>query len=97
MAQILVRNLDDSVKERLRRTAAAHGRSMEEEVRVILHTVLTAEVSAEPPESHVALTARIQSLLVGVDFPPEYFDALDEIRQGSTLVDEAPRTVTFDT
>ncbi len=33
MAQLLVRNLDDDVKARLRILAAEHGRSMEEEVR----------------------------------------------------------------
>lgn len=36
MASITVRNLNDGVKRRLRRRAAGHGRSMEEEVRVIL-------------------------------------------------------------
>lgn len=36
MAQLLVRNLDAGVKEALRRRARSHGRSMEEEVRVIL-------------------------------------------------------------
>ncbi len=97
MAQILVRNLDDAIKERLRRTAAAHGRSMEEEVRVILHTALASAESSGPAESHVTLTERIQSLLVGIDVPPAYFDALDEIRSGSTLIDEAPRAATFDT
>lgn len=36
MASITVRNLDESVKRRLRVRAAEHGRSMEEEVRDIL-------------------------------------------------------------
>jgi plasmid stability protein len=36
MAQLVVRNLDDDVKEQLRRRAAAHGRSMEAEARAIL-------------------------------------------------------------
>jgi plasmid stability protein len=36
MAQLLVRNLDDDVKARLRVLAAEHGHSMEEEVRAIL-------------------------------------------------------------
>lgn len=36
MAQLVVRNLDEDVKVKLRRRAAAHGRSMEEEVRAIL-------------------------------------------------------------
>lgn len=36
MASITIRNLDDDVKTRLRMRAASHGRSMEEEVRLIL-------------------------------------------------------------
>jgi antitoxin FitA len=36
MASITIRNLDDSVKQKLRVQAATHGRSMEEEARVIL-------------------------------------------------------------
>ncbi len=36
MAQILLRDIDDDVKERLQKRAARHGRSMEAEVRDIL-------------------------------------------------------------
>lgn len=36
MASITIRNLDDSLKHRLRVQAAEHGRSMEEEAREIL-------------------------------------------------------------
>jgi plasmid stability protein len=36
MAQVIVRNLEDSVKRKLQQRAARHGRSMEEEVRDIL-------------------------------------------------------------
>ena len=36
MAQVIVRNLEDSVKERLQRRAAKNGNSMEEEIRDIL-------------------------------------------------------------
>ena len=36
MASITIRNLDESVKARLRIRAAQHGRSMEEEARHIL-------------------------------------------------------------
>lgn len=42
MAQLLVRNLDDDIKARLRVRAAEHGRSMEEEVRVILKEAVEA-------------------------------------------------------
>ena len=40
MATITVRNLDDSLKNRLRIAAASHNRSMEEEARVILREAL---------------------------------------------------------
>jgi antitoxin FitA len=36
LAQLVVRNLEESVKTRLQRRARRHGRSMEEEVREIL-------------------------------------------------------------
>jgi antitoxin FitA len=43
MAQLIVRNLDDSVKRKLQRRAARHGRSMEEEVRDILRDAVRNE------------------------------------------------------
>ena len=43
MASITIRSLDSDVKEMLRVQAARHGRSMEEEARVILRTVLTTQ------------------------------------------------------
>ena len=46
MAQIVVRNLDEDVKARLRVRAAEHGRSMEEEVRTILRQ---AVADRKPP------------------------------------------------
>jgi antitoxin FitA len=48
MAQLLVRNLDDDVKARLRVLAAEHGRSMEEEVRAILRQAVEAERPRTP-------------------------------------------------
>ncbi len=36
MASLTIRNIDDSLKERLRVRAARHGHSMEEEARIIL-------------------------------------------------------------
>jgi antitoxin FitA len=36
MAQLIVRNLEEMVKRKLKQRAARHGRSMEEEVRHIL-------------------------------------------------------------
>jgi len=43
MAQLVVRNLDEDVKAKLRRRASAHGRSMEEEVRAILRDAVKEE------------------------------------------------------
>lgn len=43
MAQLIVRNLDDDVKERLQRRARQHGRSTEEEVREILRNAVKDE------------------------------------------------------
>ena len=45
MASITIRNLDDGVKTRLRIRAAGNGRSMEEEVRLILAEAVDREPS----------------------------------------------------
>ena len=45
MASITIRNLDDDVKTRLRKRAAGHGRSMEEEARLILADAVEREVA----------------------------------------------------
>lgn len=47
MSTLTVRNLEPLLKDKLRRSAAAHGHSMEEEVRSILRKVLT-QPAAEP-------------------------------------------------
>jgi len=47
MATLTIRRLDESVKARLRVRAAQHGRSMEEEARL----VLSAALSEEPKRS----------------------------------------------
>lgn len=43
MAQVVVRQLEESVKTRLKRRAERHGRSMEEEVREILRNAAREE------------------------------------------------------
>ncbi len=42
MAQFVVRNIEEDVRDRLRSRARLHGRSMEEEVRQILRAAVTA-------------------------------------------------------
>ena len=46
MASITIRNLDDDVKTRLRVRAASHGRSMEEEARLILREAVGGKPSS---------------------------------------------------
>jgi antitoxin FitA len=43
MGQLVVRNIENAVKTRLQRRARRHGRSMEEEVRDILRSAVSAE------------------------------------------------------
>lgn len=73
MAALVVRRLEDSLKLRLRIRAAQHGRSMEEEVRVILSTTLAAEPAPPPPPNLATLIrGRIEQAGGGVDLkiPP---------------------------
>jgi plasmid stability protein len=49
MAQLVVRNLDDDVKEKLKERARRHGRSTEEEVREILRSSVMAQPVPRPP------------------------------------------------
>jgi antitoxin FitA len=46
MAQLIVRNIEDEVKEQLALRARRHGRSMEEEVRHILRIAVHSEMKA---------------------------------------------------
>jgi len=63
MAQIVVRNIEDSVKARLKRRAARHGRSMEEEVRAILREAVKRD------QSHTeGLGTRIANRFAGIGF-----------------------------
>lgn len=43
MGQLVIRNIENSVKARLQRRAKRHGRSMEEEVRDILRNVVNKD------------------------------------------------------
>jgi antitoxin FitA len=61
MAQILVRDIEDDVKERLQRRAARHGRSMEAEIRDILRDVVKADM-----EPAGGLGTEIATLFKGV-------------------------------
>ena len=71
MGSLLIRNLDDRLKARLRVRAAEHGRSMEEEARAILRRDL------EEPKQVVSLAALARELFgeegVDLEIPPRLF------------------------
>ena len=57
MAQLVIRSLDDDVKEKLRQRASSHGVSLEEEARRILR-----EAANEPDRAQYGLGTEIASL-----------------------------------
>lgn len=61
MASILIRNLDERTKDRLRLRAARHKRSMEDEARTILRSALS-EDAARPVNLADAIGARFRAL-----------------------------------
>jgi len=67
MAQLVVRNLEESVKARLRRRARRNGRSMEAEVRDILRAAANEKKNSGP-----GLGTRIAALFKGTGL---HFDA----------------------
>ena len=70
MAQLLVRNLEEDVKAKLRVLAAQHGRSMEEEVRAILRqAVATAGRQKEGLGTRVAALFSKNGLREGETIP----------------------------
>jgi plasmid stability protein len=49
MAQLVVRQLDEDLKQKLQRRARRHGRSTEEEIREILRNAVRSEGSIRAP------------------------------------------------
>ena len=80
MAQFVVRQLEDDLKERLKRRAKRHGRSMEAEVREILRTA-----AAEPDAPRSRLGSRIAARFRGLGLPTD----LPEMRG------QSPRPLNF--
>jgi plasmid stability protein len=68
MAQVVVRNLEDAVKSRLKRRAQRHGRSMEEEVRHILRNAAREE-NRPVAKLGSRIAARFSKTGLSVDLP----------------------------
>ena len=67
MASLTIRNLDETLKQRLRERAARHGRSMEEEAREILKAGVAAK---NAPRRNLAEAIRqYVAPFGGVDLP----------------------------
>ncbi len=76
MAQLVVRNIEETVKAKLQRRAKRHGRSMEEEVREILRDATKSE-----GRSSKGLGTEIAELFRGIGLRPgEELPRLPEIR-----------------
>lgn len=74
MAQIVVRNLEEDVKQRLKRRAVLHGRSMEEEVRDILREAV------RDPDSRYGLGTEIVRRFSGAGIGLRKGEEIEEIR-----------------
>jgi antitoxin FitA len=64
MASLIIRNIDDQLKLRLRVVAAESGRSMEEEAREILKAALARQQGA-PRNLAAAIRARFSDIKIG--------------------------------
>lgn len=73
MAQLVVRNLDDEVKERLKERANKNGRSLEAEVRYIL----SASVALTPQGFWRSIADRAR----GAGFTDEDIQRMDDLRR----------------
>jgi antitoxin FitA len=80
MSTLTIRNLEPVIKDKLRQSAAAHGRSMEEEVRTILRQVMNK------PASESGLGSRIHAR----------FAALGGAKLPTPTRQQAPRAAKFD-
>jgi plasmid stability protein len=69
MSSITIRNLDPSIKERLRVRAAEHGHSMEAEARRILQAALKGPARAPASNLYERIRALVDPL-GGIDLDP---------------------------
>jgi antitoxin FitA len=72
MAQVTIRNIDDAVIARLKRKAALHGRSLEQQLRLIL-----TEAAPLTPKERLAIADEIAAMTPG----PLADDSTDLIRE----------------
>jgi phosphopantothenoylcysteine decarboxylase/phosphopantothenate--cysteine ligase len=61
MASLTIRKLDEAIKAKLRLRAARNGRSVEDEVRVILRETATSAASTAAPDNRISRSAAISN------------------------------------
>jgi phosphopantothenoylcysteine decarboxylase/phosphopantothenate--cysteine ligase len=84
MASLTVRQLDESLKKRLRLRAACHGRSVEDEVRTILREAASEDTPSPPlPSAEIAAPAapQVARVLLIVGGGIAAYKSLDLIRR----------------
>jgi plasmid stability protein len=69
LAQLVVRNIEKKVKDRLQRRAARHGRSMEEEVRDILRDAVKEEETVQARGLGTAIASHFKKVAIEGDIP----------------------------
>lgn len=90
MATLLIRNLSDDVRNKLRVRAAERGRSMEEEARTIIADAVD-DIGADSddlPGSGAALVAELQAIFANI--PTEDIDELIAATENLPLAAYAP-------
>ncbi|MCA9003124.1 MAG: Arc family DNA-binding protein [Planctomycetes bacterium] len=65
MADLMLRNLDDKLKQRLRERAARHGRSMAAELCAIVAEALARPEPTDPVEEFKRVAAKVRGLSAG--------------------------------
>ncbi len=93
MAQLIVRNLDDRAKERLRTRAKRNGRSLEAEARAILEEVAVKEGVRKKQAK--GLGTRIAERFKGIGFTKGEKRAFDKAIE-EMWRNNPPRFVEFD-
>jgi plasmid stability protein len=83
MAQILVRDVEDSVKRELQRRASQHGRSLQAEIRDILRQAANTSPSAEGLGTEIVRIVEAS----GLEFPE-----FEELRGARPQIPDFGRT-----
>ena len=63
MATLTIRNLSDDARDKLRRLAAKHGHSMEEEVRRIIRRAVQSADMEQDSKPHTGLGSSISAIV----------------------------------